>query len=175
MHKKRTKSCGFYAKSVQLRPQNLYFLGPCSPKSLLRRRCCLQFTPPLVYQKWDITFCPIYPVFYVIFYVIFYVFFSLFFRFSFVNPIVIMPACYPENRPLTSCVLSVRRRRDYQYTDIAYRVIRCQRPPSKVKIIPKKWVNLVQITPLLWANLVQVLHIFHPLYFPIITLFHRFY
>ena len=33
-----------------------------------------------MYQKWDITFTFIYPVFYVIFYVIFYVFFSSFFR-----------------------------------------------------------------------------------------------
>ena len=40
-------------------------------------------------------------------------FFTSFFRLSFVNLIVIMSAFYPENRPLTSCVLSVRRRRDY--------------------------------------------------------------
>ena len=170
MHKKRTKSCGFHAKPVQSRPQNLYFLGPYSPKSLLRRRCCLQITPPLVYHKWDITFCPHLPRFLRHFLRLF----SSFFRFSFVNPIVIMPAFYPETRPLTSCVLSVRWRRDYQYSDIAYWVVWCQRPPSKVQVIPKKWANLVQIIPLLWAKLVQVLHIFHPLYFPIITLFHRF-
>lgn len=45
-------------------------------------------------------------------------FFSSFFRLSFVNLIVIMPVFYPENRPLTSCVLSVRRRWDYHYNDI---------------------------------------------------------
>lgn len=31
-----------------------------------------------------------------------------------------MPAFYPENRPLTSCVLSVRRRRDYHYNDTCF-------------------------------------------------------
>lgn len=55
-----------------------------------------------MYQKWDITFCPRLPRF-----------FSSFFRLSFVNPIVIMPAFCRGNRTLTSCVLSVRRRRDY--------------------------------------------------------------
>ena len=45
-------------------------------------------------------------------------FFSSFFRLSFVNPIVIMPAFRPENRPLTSCVLSVRRRRDHTHNGI---------------------------------------------------------
>lgn len=63
-----------------------------------------------MYQKWDITFYLHLPRF--------YVFFSPFFRLSFVNPIVIMPAFRPENRPLTSCVLSVRRRRDCTHNGI---------------------------------------------------------
>ena len=49
---------------------------------------------------------------------VFYVIFSSFFRLSFVNPIVIMPAFYPENRPLTPCVFYVRRRRDYTHNGI---------------------------------------------------------
>ena len=41
-----------------------------------------------------------------------------FFRLSFVKLIVIMSAFYPENRPLTSCVFYVRRRRDYTHNGI---------------------------------------------------------
>lgn len=67
-----------------------------------------------MYQKWDITFCLHLPRFLCHF----FVFFSSFFRLSFVNPITIMPAFYPENRPLTSCVLFVRRRRDYTHNGI---------------------------------------------------------
>ena len=71
-----------------------------------------------MYQKWDITFTFIYPVFYVIF--------SSFFRLSFVNLIVIMSAFYPENRPLTSCVFYVRRRRDYTPNGILSDILMCQ-------------------------------------------------
>ena len=57
---------------------------------------------------------------------VFYVIFSSFFRLSFVNPIVIMSAFYPENRPLTLCVLSVRRRRDYIHNGIFSDIPMCQ-------------------------------------------------
>ena len=66
------------------------------------------------------------PSFTPVFYVIFYVFFSPFFRLFFVNLIAITPAFYPENRPLTSCVLSVRRRRDYIHNGIFSDISMCQ-------------------------------------------------
>ena len=75
-----------------------------------------------MYQKWDITFCLHLPRFLRLF----FVFFSSFFRLSFVNLIVIMSAFYPENRPLTSCVLSVRRRRDCTHNGILSDISMCQ-------------------------------------------------
>ena len=75
-----------------------------------------------MYQKWDITFCLHLPRFLRHF----FVFLSSFFRLSFVNPIVIMPAFYPENRPLTSCVFYVRRRRDYTLDGIFSDIPMCQ-------------------------------------------------
>ena len=53
-------------------------------------------------------------------------FFTSFFRLSFVNLIVIMSAFYPENRPLTLCVLSVCRRRDYTPDGIFSDISMCQ-------------------------------------------------
>ena len=75
-----------------------------------------------MYHKWDITFCP----HLLCFLRLFFVFLSSFFRLSFVNLIVIMPAFYPENRPLTSCALSVRRRRDYTHNGIFSDIPMCQ-------------------------------------------------
>lgn len=71
----------------------------------------------LMYQKWDIVpkmghnFLPSSTPFSTSFS-------TSFFRLSFVNLTTIMPAFYPESRPLTSCVLFVRRRRDYYYNDM---------------------------------------------------------
>lgn len=53
-------------------------------------------------------------------------FFTSFFRLSFVNLIAIMSAFYPENRPLTSCVFYVRRRRDYTHNGIFSDISMCQ-------------------------------------------------
>lgn len=45
---------------------------------------------------------------------------SSFFRLFFVKPFTTMSAFCPENRPLTSCVLFVHRRRNYHYNDTCF-------------------------------------------------------